>query len=235
MKVSSFRCAAVALLIAACSSNPAAPVNEEFRIDIGETVDVDGTSLAITFVKVNNDSRCPMNAICVWEGNAQIQLAVRDNGAAVPLVLNTTQEPRQIVAGSYRIELLSLQPFPVVGETRDPDDYYATLVVRRSNVVCTAEARAALSVSLTDSLTGASTFTNVTVVASEGQYADSVKLAVYPDAIYSTSIPLAYERRGTYNVQVRAAGYAPWIKNGVVVSADECHVTPVALTARLVR
>lgn len=45
----------------------------------------------------------------------------------------------------------------------------------------------------------------------------------------------AGERKGTYNVTVSAPGYASWDTSGVVVTADECHVQGVSLTASLRR
>jgi hypothetical protein len=38
---------------------------------------------------------------------------------------------------------------------------------------------------------------------------------------------------GSYTVTVRANGYRPWIKSGVAVAKDACHVIGVNLTARL--
>ena len=46
---------------------------------------------------------------------------------------------------------------------------------------------------------------------------------------------LAYERAGTYTVTVHATGYRDWIKPGVTVTKDVCHVIGVLLTARLVK
>jgi hypothetical protein len=45
----------------------------------------------------------------------------------------------------------------------------------------------------------------------------------------------AFEREGTYDVWVTAPGYQTWLRENVTVGADECHVIPVRLTARLVR
>jgi hypothetical protein len=44
----------------------------------------------------------------------------------------------------------------------------------------------------------------------------------------------AYERVGTYRVQVSATGYQLWERNGIRVwMEDDCHVQPVVLDVRL--
>ena len=103
-------------------------------------------------------------------------------------------------------------------------------------IACTEIAVPALSVSLSDSVTGATAgFTNVAVVATDGAYRDSVFQATYPASPFNGPISLAYEHRGTLTVTVRASGYSVWTRNNVVVTGDVCHVTTVALTARLAR
>ena len=103
-----------------------------------------------------------------------------------------------------------------------------------TGIVCTALAAAGLGVSLSDSVTGATSgFTNVWVVARDGTYQDSVFVATFPPQ-YMNTIALAYEHRGTVQVTVRADGYAPWVKSGIVITGDECHVHEVLVSARLV-
>jgi hypothetical protein len=47
------------------------------KIPLGETVRLD--DVAITFVKVIEDSRCPKNVTCIWQGRIIVQVAVRKN------------------------------------------------------------------------------------------------------------------------------------------------------------
>jgi hypothetical protein len=107
---------------------------------------------------------------------------------------------------------------------------------KNDSVVCTTEARAAVSLTVVDSLTGQGTgLTGLFARVVDGTFRDSTT-SFFTNP--STGIPgagLAYERKGTYTVTVRATGYQDWTKTGVNVTADECHVTGVALTARLVK
>lgn len=106
-------------------------------------------------------------------------------------------------------------------------------------LVCTTEVRAGLVLTVSDSVTGsASGLTGLAIAAQSGYVRDS---------LYYPSVPanmpgapallqgLAFERPGTWEVRVNAAGYAPWVQSGIAVTADLCHVIPVAIAVRLRR
>ena len=97
-------------------------------------------------------------------------------------------------------------------------------------VDCTADARPGIVIEVSDSVTGAPITRGYTVIVAEGAYRDSVSFPLEGPLPYPV---FAVERRGTYTVTVRADGYADWIRTGVRVTADECHVRTVALAARL--
>lgn len=223
-----------ALVLVACSNDPTAPLNRDFALSVGETVSVDDAELAVKFVRVVADSRCPDNARCVSAGNGQIEIEVRDDGHASRHMLNTSEGVKEIFVGAHRIQLVALDPGSSTEQSTPSAHYRATLKVTRVDFACTEEARPSFMVGLTDSLTGATSFTDVTIRAVSGAFEDSVVMPVYPAAPYNGPVPLLYERRGTYTVSVSAAGYSTWTKSGVEVSGDQCHVSTVSLTARLV-
>lgn len=112
------------------------------------------------------------------------------------------------------------------GSVYDPGD----------DLVCTTEARAAINLTVVDSLTGQpAAFTGLFARAVDGTYADSTTNFFTNPGNGTVAAGLAYERKGTYTVTVRAAGYQDWTKTGVNVTAGECHVNGAVLTARLVR
>lgn len=103
-------------------------------------------------------------------------------------------------------------------------------------VYCTAEARPAITLTVVDSVTNQATlFQNLWAVARDGTYKDSVAVSLGDVQKGSVTVPLAYERAGVYTVSAKADGYQVWSKSGVTVTGDVCHVTTVALTARLAR
>lgn len=96
-------------------------------------------------------------------------------------------------------------------------------------VVCTSDRRPGIAVMVLDSSTSAPVVSDsVLVIASEGMYADTAR----PISDTAEAF-LAYERAGTYNVQVKANGYQPWESTNIQVSEDACHVERVSLVARL--
>jgi hypothetical protein len=117
-----------ALLLAGCAAGngfpdePQVKAGEEFTLAAGASASIDGRYL-ITFEKVVEDSRCPMNARCVWEGNARVALSVlevrsgdRDEYHSWPLELNTSERfatKRSVDALS--VELRLLDPTPMAG------------------------------------------------------------------------------------------------------------------------
>jgi hypothetical protein len=103
-------------------------------------------------------------------------------------------------------------------------------------VICTAEARAAVSLVIVDSLTNkGDALTGLWARAVDGTYRDSSVMTFSDQSLQATRMALAYERKGTYTVTVHATGYQDWTKTGVLVTADQCHVNGVSLTAKLVR
>jgi len=100
--------------------------------------------------------------------------------------------------------------------------------------VCTQEFRPGLAVYVNDSVTNTPAASGASLVTRDGAYKDSVAFPAGqpdrdPQPLYS-----AGERPGTYQVTVTKPGNLPWTKTNVVVTANECHVNTVTLTARLV-
>jgi hypothetical protein len=120
-----------ALLLAGCVSVPPAraPVKfgEEFTLALGESAGIETKSVAVRFDAVLEDSRCPMNARCIWEGNARIALAVTGSLRA-RYELNTSSRfnTREKIT-DFVIELRRLEPDRVAGAPTK--GYIATLFV----------------------------------------------------------------------------------------------------------
>lgn len=74
-----------------------------------------------------------------------------------------------------------------------------------------------------DSVSGAAIFTPiVTGIATEGTYADTTKTG---DETAPPELAFAWDRPGTYRLQVTAPGYAPWVLDSIVVPRQgSCNV-----------
>jgi len=106
------------------------------KIPLGETVRLD--DVALTFVKVLEDSRCPKNVTCIWEGRIIVQVAVKREGALIQnkeLLLGKTKHGEQETTIIYSTEDLlfdavSVYPYPDIEDTGDRN-YILLVAVKR--------------------------------------------------------------------------------------------------------
>ncbi|MSR86386.1 hypothetical protein EXS74_03245 [Candidatus Woesearchaeota archaeon] len=142
------------LTMSACST-PTSNVSVEipFEMKVGETASIEGHEF--TFLEVRSDSRCPIEAVCIWEGEATIVLdpVEEDNLVFTEVSLSTksteaytylfqentnntlcsgeevcpiTSQPYTL---GYLIQLNSLSPLRSVEKEIDPLEYVATLTI----------------------------------------------------------------------------------------------------------
>ena len=102
-------------------------------------------------------------------------------------------------------------------------------------VYCTENFVWGLQVTVQNSATGAPSASGAQLVARDGVYADTSSFPPNRPDLENQPLVGAGEREGTYTVTVRKDGFLDWERTNVVVTADECHVRPVALTAPLER
>ncbi len=98
-------------LAAACATVPAPFAPDGSTVEIGDGVRV-GKLVAVPQVLLE-DSRCPMNARCIWAGRVVLSTRIYGPGfdETVPLVLG---EPHALPGTS--ITLTSVQPETLAGE-----------------------------------------------------------------------------------------------------------------------
>ena len=120
-----------ALAAAGCKSptSPDAVLGKPFELKTGASSELpDGSQL--TFTRVVNDSRCPIDAICITAGDAQISVQLRPaNGQAESREMHTQPSGSQITYGNYRIALTELQPYPQASRPTPVLEHTATFVL----------------------------------------------------------------------------------------------------------
>ncbi len=85
--------------------------SESVNIRLGQAKAADRGKISIRFIAVTEDSRCPMNARCVWAGNAKIKVAVSvGRGRAETVELNSATKPQTVTVQGYRLALQDLNP-----------------------------------------------------------------------------------------------------------------------------
>ncbi|MCC7185171.1 MAG: hypothetical protein IT185_02935 [Acidobacteria bacterium] len=130
-RVSTFVCTVLTLAAAAaCSSSPTAPVNSTFTLAPGQsnTVGV----VTVKLVGVTEDTRCPLNALCIQVGDAHVALEVSAPGTRREVelqLLNPTNRATQV--RGYTVEVADVTPYPYTVVPTQPGDYRVTLRVHR--------------------------------------------------------------------------------------------------------
>ena len=108
--------------------SPTRSVN--FLVAPGQTVRAQ--DLRVQFLEVVSDTRCPANVTCVSAGDAVVAFELRIDSASSEVELHVVDPgKRSALFQGYIVELTALAPYPIAGQTIDPDDYRATVNIRR--------------------------------------------------------------------------------------------------------
>ena len=121
--------------LSAASAGPAkVPIDKEFSLGIGQTASIEGEKLVIKFKAVLEDSRCPVNVLCAWAGNAKVEFGILDiDGQNKTVILNTEDEPNATTLKGLKLTLISLNPPRIDGVSISPGEYTVMLHVERKS------------------------------------------------------------------------------------------------------
>jgi hypothetical protein len=116
-----------------CARNPNQPgdlpLRQSVEMRAGSSVTLEG-GLTIAFDRVTSDSRCPMNAFCVWAGDAIVAVSLSQGpGGPAARELHTDARAPEVSYLAYSIKLLTLAPYPQTEREIRPQDYVATIEV----------------------------------------------------------------------------------------------------------
>ena len=105
------------------------PLGEEFLLSYQGEVTVAGTDLTIKFSSLPEDSRCPVDVVCVWEGNAHVVLLINNIDKAD---LNTALPSKEVSYNeTYKITLVDVQPLPFSQQQIPIKNYKVKLKVEK--------------------------------------------------------------------------------------------------------
>jgi len=104
------------------------PASREIVLEYGDDIRLKGSVVRLSFGEVLEDSRCPVDVTCVWEGNGKVVIGIAAGmGPTHALILNTSLEPRSVVWSGIRVTLLELTPAPHSGTSIPAEDYAVRL------------------------------------------------------------------------------------------------------------
>jgi len=102
-------------------------LDESFMIKLHQTLSVD--NLAIEFSEID-DSRCPSDVTCVWEGVASVTLHIYNQTQYQTVTLNTN-DAKNMHVDSYEINLIDVLPYPISNTDISPE-YVAVISVSKN-------------------------------------------------------------------------------------------------------
>ena len=122
------------LITGACSSKSPTQANGPHSAILrqGEVTLIGGV-FNLTLIRVDNDSRCPTDVLCVSAGDATVVFTAVPPGplgiAAALQFVHTNAEPRSLVLSGYRITLDSLLPRRISTHVIAQSEYVAYMSV----------------------------------------------------------------------------------------------------------
>lgn len=136
----------IIVIIGISSFNPAAKSNSShdmvktslnipFKLNIGQAAVIETENLNIKFINVTEDSRCPSDVQCIWEGQAIVQISISKDNQNIN-TFNLTEraghdELSILSLNGYSINLKKVEPYPVSTKKIVPNDYFIILQIRK--------------------------------------------------------------------------------------------------------
>ena len=119
------------VLLVGCSSIPTiSELPATVTIKFGHDIQLTDPEAVFRFAEVIQDSRCPVDVVCVQEGSATLRFSlIEPNGNLFTVILETGGLPYSIEGLTFR--LISVDPQPHAGQFLDPAKYNATVEITR--------------------------------------------------------------------------------------------------------
>ena len=133
------RATAALLLAAALACTHALPrtesrtilLGERFALHPDESAMFTGTPAKVRFEEIVSDNRCAIDVVCIVAGEARASFRLEaEPGRSETFTLDTARN-MAVVAGGYRISLVSVSPAPRSTVSIDPRNYTVELIVTR--------------------------------------------------------------------------------------------------------
>ena len=119
-----------------CQSGPGrikAAIDNQFSMSSGQVAELAGESITLQFEGIQEDSRCPKGATCIWQGRVISILQINDNGLSSKIVLIEPGLSDRYYKNTYKqYEFTShVQPYPELGKKISSEDYHLFLTVKK--------------------------------------------------------------------------------------------------------
>ena len=97
----------------------------ELKFNESASGNIKGDNVKLSFDALVSDSRCPANAMCIWQGAATATFTFTKNSHDNRFNLSTVTLPpnytKDTIIAGYKIEFVNLLPYPGTGADPIPD------------------------------------------------------------------------------------------------------------------
>ena len=130
MRIVSIAIVCLALTATGCNSPTSPSTPETVTLAPGQAASYG--SLTVRFIGVTSDSRCPGDVVCVQLGDAFVAIDAAVRGPARRFDLQLFDANSRVARlDDYTIEVTAVDPYPLVADPIEPDEYRLTLVIAR--------------------------------------------------------------------------------------------------------
>ena len=122
----------------------AASLGRPFQLMAGQTAKIEPDGLWVEFLEVEEDSRCPLDALCIQAGRARVKIRVSNPAGGLGFgVQELTLDVARVnpntdtvtgASGVFLVEASVLAPYPRAS-AQGPPKYIATLTVTQTSVL----------------------------------------------------------------------------------------------------
>jgi hypothetical protein len=137
----------ISIFVLGCSESDKSPISltdddsslptldSQFYLKVGQTATVKSENIAVKFLEVTGDSRCPSDVVCIWAGQVSVVVNITKNGenlGDVALTLGVSNPGLSVKnVGGYYIKVIAVNPYPISTHKIEQSEYIATLVVSK--------------------------------------------------------------------------------------------------------
>ncbi len=94
---------------------------DEFYSDYSESL--------VFEISAISDSRCPTGVVCIWAGEARVEIAI--SSPEIDTLELSTHNQQMATSGDYTFELIDVTPYPDINTVTKSEDYRVKMKIVR--------------------------------------------------------------------------------------------------------
>mgnify|MGYP006885800197 FL=1 len=99
---------------------------KQFRVDEYYS---DYSESLVFEISAISDSRCPTGVVCIWAGEARVEIAI--SSPEIDTLELSTHDQRTATSGDYTFELIDVTPYPDINTESKVEDYRVKMKIVR--------------------------------------------------------------------------------------------------------